>query len=134
MTTPQQHDMTLPPDLTKSDGTGPSPHKRPIYQNFMPPCNNACPAGENIQGWLSMVQEGKHYEAWQLLVESNPMPAVHGRVCYHPCEASCNRDGVDSSVSIQKVERFLGDKAIEEEWMPEFNPRKTGKKVLVIIE
>lgn len=125
-------DMTLPPDLTKSDGTGPSPNKRPVYQNYLPPCNNACPAGENIQGWLSLVQEGKHYEAWQVLVENNAMPAVHGRVCYHPCESSCNRDGVDSSVSIQKVERFLGDKAIEEGWFPDFNPRKTGKRVLVV--
>ena len=132
MTIHPQNDMTLPPDLTKSDGTGPSPNKRPVYQNFMPPCNNACPAGENIQGWLSLVQDGKHFEAWQLLVESNAMPSVHGRVCYHPCEASCNRGEVDSSVSIQKVERFLGDKAIAEGWLPEFNPRKTGKRILVV--
>ncbi|MDA7746786.1 NAD(P)-binding protein [Psychromonas sp.] len=130
--TQARRDMTLPPDLTKSDGTGPSPHKRPVYQNYLPPCNNGCPAGENIQGWMDLVQQGKHHEAWQMLVENNPMPAVHGRVCYHPCEAACNRDGVDSSVSIQKVERFLGDKAIEEGWLPEFNQRRSGKRVLVV--
>ncbi len=124
--------MTLPPDLTKSDGTGPSPNKRPVYQNYLPPCNNGCPAGENIQGWLDLVQQGEHHQAWQMLVENNPMPSVHGRVCYHPCETVCNRGGVDSSVSIQKVERFLGDKAIEEGWFPEFKPRKTGKRVLVV--
>ena len=91
-------DMTLPPDLRQSMGTGPSPDKRPVYQNYMPPCNHACPAGENIQGWLDKVYQRKYHAAWQLLIENNPMPAVHGRVCYHPCESACNREKVDNAV------------------------------------
>ncbi len=125
-------DMTTPPDLTLSNGTGPAAKKRPVYQDYMPPCNNACPAGENIQGWLALVHDGRYEEAWQLLVENNPMPAVHGRVCYHPCESSCNREQVDGAVSIHQVERFLGDMAIEQGWMPKFTARKTGKRILIV--
>ena len=51
-------------------------------------------------------------EAWQELVKNNPFPAIHGRVCYHPCEDHCNRSDVDSTVSIHAVERFLGDLAV----------------------
>lgn len=125
-------DMTLPPDLTLSAGTGPSASKRPVYQDYMPPCNDACPAGENIQGWLALVHDGENEDAWQLIMENNPMPAVHGRVCYHPCESRCNREQVDGAVSIHQVERYLGDMAIEQEWMPIVTRRKTGKRVLVV--
>ena len=72
-----------------------------------------CPAGENIQAWLSLAQEGKIEDAWRKLTEQNPMAAIHGRVCYHPCENSCNRKDLDSSVSIHAVERFLGDEALK---------------------
>ncbi len=125
-------DMTTPPDLTLSNGTGPAANKRPVYQDYMPPCNNACPAGENIQGWLALVHDGRYEEAWQLLVENNPMPAVHGRVCYHPCESSCNREKVDGAVSIHQVERFLGGLAIDQGWVPKFTARKTGKRILIV--
>jgi len=125
-------DLTSPPDLKKSDGTGPMAQKRPLYKNYMPPCNQSCPAGENIQGWLDKVYNNQFEEAWQLLVENNPMPAVHGRVCYHPCETSCNRENVDNAVSIHQVERFLGDMAIEKGWTPYIAPRRSNKKVLIV--
>jgi len=128
----KQRDLTPPPDLKKSDGTGPSAHKRPIYQNYLPPCNQSCPAGENIQGWLDKVYKRQFEQAWQLLIEDNPMPAVHGRVCYHPCESSCNRENVDNAVSIHQVERFLGDMALERGWKPSFQVRKSGKRVLIV--
>jgi len=48
----------------------------------------------------------------------NPFPAVHGRVCYHPCETGCNRAQLDSAVSIHAVERFLGDMATAQGWVP----------------
>ncbi|WP_428241284.1 NAD(P)-binding protein [Gynuella sp.] len=128
----QTMDMTVPPDLSKSGGTGPAVNRRPVYQDFMPPCNSACPAGENIQGWLALVHDKRYHDAWQLLIENNPMPAVHGRVCYHPCEGGCNREQVDGAVSIHQVERFLGDMAIEQGWQPNYTSRKTGKRVLVV--
>jgi formate dehydrogenase (NADP+) beta subunit len=129
----QKPDLTAPVDLgSHSKGTGPVRSSRPEYIDFLPPCNHACPAGENIQEWLALSQAGKHYEAWQSLIENNPMPAIHGRVCYHPCEDSCNRNFLDTTVSIHAVERFLGDTAIEQGWKPEFEPVPGGKRVLVI--
>jgi NADPH-dependent glutamate synthase beta subunit-like oxidoreductase len=123
------HDLTAPPDLRKSDGTGPISHRRPVYEDYRPPCNQKCPAGENIQGWLDKVYKKEFQEAWQLLIEDNPMPAIHGRVCYHPCETSCNRENVDNAVSIHQVERHLGDLAIEHNWKPRIKNRKSNKKV-----
>jgi len=126
-------DLTTKPDLgTHAEGTGPKRTQRPVYTDFLPPCNNACPAGENIQAWLGLAQAGHYKEAWQKLVEENPMPAIHGRVCYHPCEDHCNRGFVDHSVSIHAVERFLGDKALEEGWEIEKKAIPTGKKILIV--
>ena len=106
--------------------------ERPVYVDLLPPCNSACPAGENIQGWLAQMNAGNHEQAWRVLVADNPFPAIHGRVCYHPCETSCNRVQLDSAVSIHSVERFLGDQALEHGW--QFIPPTTGtgKRVLVV--
>eukprot|EP01035_Chromulina_nebulosa_P061871 gene61871-84613_t len=93
-------DWTPSVDLTVTGGTGPVRHQQPAYVTLTPPCSNACPAGENIRGWLSEAQAGRFRQAWEILVADNPMPAVHGRVCYHPCESGCNRGAVDTSVSI----------------------------------
>ena len=81
-------DMTPVVDLTHGRAPVRSGTSVPIYVDLLPPCNNACPAGENIQAWLDLAQAGKYREAWEILVRDNPMPAVHGRVCYHPCEES----------------------------------------------
>ncbi len=84
-------DLTRPPDLLHERRTGPLRTQRPVYVDLLPPCNHACPAGENIQAWLGLAQAGRFEEAWRTLTADNPLPAVHGRVCYHPCEDSCNR-------------------------------------------
>ena len=89
---------------------------RPLYVDRLPPCNHGCPAGENVQAWLAEAQAGRYREAWEIIVRDNPLPAVHGRVCYHPCEDACNRKDVDEPVSIHAVERFLGDLALSEGW------------------
>ncbi len=125
-------DMTPVVDLTRGKGTGPIRARRPVYEDLLPPCNNACPAGENIQAWLELARAGKYREAWETLVRDNPMPAVHGRVCYHPCEGACNRGELDASVSIHAVERFLGDLAAAEGWPFKIDSPPTGKRVLVI--
>jgi len=132
MTSQFERDMTLPPDLTSKRGTGPSRTKFPVYVNSLPPCNHACPTGSNIQAWLSLSQEKRYEEAFQELIKNNPMPAIHGRVCYHPCEDACNRSSVDSSVSIHAVERFLGDEALAREWKVRNDAKPSGKRVLVV--
>ena len=98
----------------------------------MPPCNNACPAGENIQGWLYHAESGDYEAAWRVLMPDNPLPAVMGRVCYHPCETACNRAQFDNAVGINSVERFLGDEAIRRGWQFEHAGTETGKHVLVV--
>ena len=105
---------------------------RPVYVDRLPPCNSACPAGENVQAWLAEAQAGRYREAWEIIVRDNPLPAVHGRVCYHPCEDSCNRKDVDEAVSIHAVERFLGDRALEEGWTVRPVHPPSGKRVLVV--
>ncbi|MEJ2515585.1 MAG: NAD(P)-binding protein [Gammaproteobacteria bacterium] len=125
-------DLTRPADLHHLQFSGPLRTKRPQYIDRLPPCNDACPAGENIQGWLAEAQAGNFRRAWEILVADNPMPAVHGRVCYHPCESRCNRAEVDVEVSIHAVERFLGDTALEEGWKFPLPANSSGKRVLVV--
>lgn len=66
-------DITSPADLqSHGEGTGPDRQQRPVYDDFLPPCNHACPAGENIQAWLALAQPGKFEEAWRVIMEDNP--------------------------------------------------------------
>jgi NADPH-dependent glutamate synthase beta subunit-like oxidoreductase len=126
-------DIAALPDLLHgSSRAGPVRTRRPVYVDLLPPCNVACPAGENIQAWLAHVEAGSYEDAWRQLLADNPFPAIHGRVCYHPCENDCNRAQLDSAVSIHAVERFLGDLALEREWKPSAPPTRTGKRVLVV--
>lgn len=105
--------------------TGSWKYVQPIYQNKTPPCNAGCPAGENIEGWLVLVGKGELSEALQLLLSENPFPAVCGRICYHPCEKACNRGKFDQPLSINSLERFLGDYGLKEGAPP---PPPTGRK------
>ncbi|HHO76386.1 MAG TPA: FAD-dependent oxidoreductase [Deltaproteobacteria bacterium] len=78
------------------------------------PCQYHCPAGTDIRGYMEILSRGGTLkDAWRIITETNPFPAVTGRVCPHPCEVSCNRSGVDDSVNIHCVERAAGDFAIE---------------------
>ncbi len=125
--------MTRSLDLTHGKRIGPQRRvQRPVYVDMLPPCNHVCPAGENIQAWLAHAQAGEFELAWRTLVADNPLPAVHGRVCYHPCETACNRGMLDETVSIHAVERFLGDRANERGWIVENTTPPSGKKILVI--
>ena len=128
-----QLDITQLPDLAEGTGrVGAVRTRRPVYVDLLPPCNNACPAGENIQEWLRLIKEGEAEAAWRQLTRDNPFPAIHGRVCYHPCEVACNRRELDSSVSIHSVERYLGDEAIANGWRFNKPRNNTGYRVLVI--
>ncbi len=111
---------------------GPVRTQRPVYVDLLPPCNQRCPAGENIQAWLAEAKAGRYEQAWRQLTEDNPFAAIHGRVCYHPCEDACNRAEMDGAVSIHAVERFLGDTAIDLDWSFEVPQAHSGKRVLVV--
>jgi len=123
--------ITLDIGTSLANHTGSWRVERPVYVDLLPPCNNACPAGENIQAWLYRAEEGDYEGAWRQLVEDNPLPAIQGRVCYHPCEDACNRGQLDNAVNIHAVERFLGDEALKRGWT--IAPgAPSGKRVLVV--
>ncbi len=117
--------VTPPP--TEKDGqrlfpTGNFRFYRPVYRDKTPPCNHACPAGEQIQKYLDHVKHGRYLDGYLTICEDNPMPSVTGRVCYHPCETACNRAAHDEPIGIRGVERFLGDFGLA---LPD-NPVKAG--------
>ena len=124
--------ITLDPGSSLANRTGSWRTVRPEYVDRLPPCNHACPAGENIQGWLFHAESGHYEEAWRVLVQDNPLPAVMGRVCYHPCETACNRAQLDESVGINAIERFLGDEALRCGWKFAAPAAATGKRVLIV--
>ena len=124
--------ITLEVGSSHANHTGSWRVERPVYVDRLPPCNNACPAGENIQQWLYDAESGSYETAWRQLVVDNPFPAVMGRICYHPCESSCNRAQLDEAVGINSIERFLGDLAIERGWSLPSPGVDTNKRVLVV--
>ena len=124
--------ITLNLNSSLANHTGSWRVEKPEYVHRMPPCNNACPAGENIQNWLYIAEDGSYEAAWRALIEENPFPAIMGRVCYHPCQSVCNRAELDEAVGINSVERFLGDHAIEKGWSISGPRVESGLKVLVI--
>jgi NADPH-dependent glutamate synthase beta subunit-like oxidoreductase/Pyruvate/2-oxoacid:ferredoxin oxidoreductase delta subunit len=117
--------------------------KCPTYVQKLPPCRESCPANEDIRGYLTTIAQAKMLkkdqnevmdEAWANLVDSNPMPAIHGRICPHPCESGCNRkEKADGAVSINNMERFVGDHGLTKNLkLKMLTDDKSGKKVAVI--
>ncbi|EHR73334.1 NADPH-dependent glutamate synthase beta chain-like oxidoreductase [Burkholderiales bacterium JOSHI_001] len=124
--------ITLDVGSSLANKTGSWRTQRPVYVDRLPPCNAQCPAGEDIQGWLFHAESGNYEAAWRHLTRDNPFPAIMGRVCYHSCEAACNRGSIDSAVGINSVERFLGDEAIKRGWRFEPPTHSSGKQVLIV--
>ena len=107
--------------------------EKPIHIHAKAPCHAACPAGEDQQAWFAKLQEGRTEEAWLELVSVNPLPAVTGRVCPHPCETACNRAALDGALAIHNVERWLGDEAIRQGWAyPVQTPAADAPTVAII--
>ncbi|MBU2648489.1 FAD-dependent oxidoreductase [bacterium] len=114
----------------------------PRYVTKRPPCTDTCPSSEDIRGYLTYIAQSEEYgrtfeesmeQAWYILTDKNPMPAVMGRVCPHPCEAACNRKDKDEAVSINKVELSIGQFGLEKNLaLKALTEEKTGKKVAVI--
>jgi len=124
--------ITLNIGSSLANHTGSWRTERPLYVHRLPPCNDACPAGEDVQGWLYDGEAGNYESAWRHLTRDNPIPAIMGRICYHPCQTACNRGQLDETVGINSVERFLGDHAISQGWQFSIDAPPTGKKVLVV--
>ncbi len=104
------------PGTTLAYKTGSWRIQRPVHSHRNAPCHSACPAGEDPQAYLALLDEDKPREAWELLVSINPLPAITGRVCPHPCESVCNRGQYDEPLAIHSIERYLGDQALAKNW------------------
>ncbi|MBU3916033.1 FAD-dependent oxidoreductase [bacterium] len=111
--------------------TGTWRYLRPKYESKVPPCNQGCPAGNDVEGFIRLICEKEYAKAWRLLKEENPFPGVCGRVCYHPCETVCNRLQYDQAIAINLLERFASDQAPKDE-TPESLRKSSGKKIAVI--
>ena len=95
----------------------------PFYEWRPSPCHVECPVGNDIPSWIAHVGTGTLEEGWRRLVETNPFPAVTGRVCHHPCEGHCNRGALEAAVGINGLEQYLGDVALERGWaLPKSGP------------
>ena len=123
--------------------TNGSSWKCPVYVRRMPPCRTSCPSSEDIRGYMTVVAQAEMFgrkteeafdEAWAILTDKNPMPAIHGRICPHPCETGCNRQfKADGSVAINNFERFIGDYGIRRGLkFKKLTDKKQSKKVAVI--
>jgi NADPH-dependent glutamate synthase beta subunit-like oxidoreductase len=124
--------ITLEVGSSAVNRTGSWRTERPVFMDLLPPCNDACPAGENVQRWLYKAEDGGYEQAWRQVMIDNPLPAVMGRICYHPCQTACNRGKLDESVGIHSVERFLGDEAIKQGWTVSVDAPPSGARVLVV--
>src|SRR5512136_1806513 len=91
--------------------TGAWRSQRPFYEDKTPPCSAACPVGNDIVAFIRKITEGDLEGAWNVVKEENPFPGICGRVCFHPCEAKCNRGQYDEPIAIHALERFVADHA-----------------------
>ena len=132
MTMQKPFAITLDVGSSLANHTGSWRSMRPVYVDRLPPCNQQCPSGEDIQGWLFHAESGAYELAWRHLVRDNPFPAVMGRVCYATCQGACNRGQLDAPVGINAVERFLGDEALKQGWAFDAPAPDSGKHVLVV--
>jgi heterodisulfide reductase subunit A-like polyferredoxin len=138
--------VSLPNEFDRNTGTRKAIYR--LYPQAIPnlygiskaagrsPCKASCPAGVNAQGYVALIAQGKFKEAYDLIRQRCPLPAVCGRVCQHPCEAQCNRKDVDEPVNVRDLKRFAADYVYahwkEYEEIPATPPAPTGKKVAVV--
>lgn len=106
--------------------------QRPFYEDKTPPCRAACPAGNDIVGFIQKITQEDFEGAYQILTEENPFPGVCGRVCFHPCEGRCNRGSFDEPIAIHALERFVGDLAYPSRSMPGKAREKRQERVAII--
>jgi 2-oxoacid:acceptor oxidoreductase delta subunit (pyruvate/2-ketoisovalerate family) len=104
---------------------------KPIYEDKLPACQNACPAGNDIEGWIKLVEKGDIEGAFWHLKREQPFPAILGRICFNFCEEACSRKPLDQCVSIKELERFVGDHGSVPKPHPDL-PERNGRHLAVV--
>ncbi len=105
--------MSFSYEGSQASKTGTWRYLTPAYLNKLAPCNESCPAGEDVEAAMVLAGQEDYLGAWEKITQENPLPRVCGRVCFHPCEAACNRKEFDEATSINALERFVGDQAFQ---------------------
>ena len=104
---------------------------RPELISLRAPCTDQCPARVKIGEVIALALEKRYREAWEKIAEDNPLAAITGRVCYHPCENGCNRGDFDEPIAFHAIERFIGDYALESAVPPEVGKRVKASVAVV---
>jgi NADPH-dependent glutamate synthase beta subunit-like oxidoreductase len=112
--------------------TGSWKFSRPVFVDRISPCTNQCPVGEDVPGYMYLAGQERFEEAWRVIMKDNPFPAVMGRVCYHDCEERCNRAQHDEAVSVNMVERFIGDYALTHNLKIDLPGADSGRRVAIV--
>jgi len=100
---------------------------------FLSPCQNACPAGVNVPGYVALIAAGRVADAYHLIRQENPFPSVCGRVCTHPCESKCRRAQLDEPLAIADLKRYAADYVLNSgEPFKSYSFQKNGKSVGII--
>jgi len=123
--------MALSLEGTRATKTGTWRYLTPWYKNKVAPCNEGCPAGEDIEAAMVLSGQEDYLGAWEKITQENPLPRVCGRVCFHPCERACNRREFDEPTAINALERFVGDRAFQAG--KGFTPSRSKRKEKVAI-
>ncbi len=126
---------------SKSSGREQSP-LRPKHSEKKPPCRDTCPSGNHIREFVTTVAQAERLgkspedallQAWEIYTDTSPFPAVCGRVCPAPCETGCNRKELEGAVSINKIERAIGDIGIEKNLgLKVLSEEKKPQKIAVV--
>jgi NADPH-dependent glutamate synthase beta subunit-like oxidoreductase/ferredoxin len=129
--------MPLPPTIwttgtTEAIKTGTWRASLPHYIRPPSPCHQACPVNGDIAEWIGLARERDFRGAWEVLTRHNPFPAIAGRICHHPCESACNRGAYDESVAICKLERAVGDMALQHGWTYEPPATERAQHVAIV--
>ena len=98
------------------------PNRYSIDKRGKSPCKLTCPLGQNAQGYIALIKDKKFAQAYQLIIRDNPLPAICGRVCAHPCEEACKRGQIDQPLSIAALKRFVADYAAAHNLPPLSSP------------
>lgn len=104
---------------------------KPVFEDKTPACQNACPAGNDIEGWLKLLEKNEYEKAYWHLKQEEPFPAILGRVCFKYCESDCSRAVQDHCLSIRDLERFIGEKVLPSTRHPQIPP-DNGKSLAVV--
>jgi len=101
---------------------------------FVSPCENTCPAHINVPGYTMLISQGRFVDAYNLIMQENPLPSVCGRICTRPCESKCRRGMTDEAIAICSLKRFVSDYAYEnqKEFAAERMVPRNGKRVNII--